>query len=166
MKRWYIWSSRWRPIVQPPWVSRYSGACPVCAAKFHASSASKGITKFTCPECEELLEYVDTFRGCGRGLSHPPATGAAMLHELAFDGQTPSLKSPHNHISDNLTDRQTEKDSIPIAVRPGPAISPHPPQSPAATFKSLYRRHANTPCSCLLLAPSCFRYTRTYREFD
>src|SRR6267154_300953 len=58
-----------------------------------------------------------------------------------------------------------EKDSIPIAVRPGPAISPHPPQSPAATFKSLYRKHANTPCSCLLLAPPCFRYnTRTYRD--
>jgi integrase len=29
---------------------------------------------------------------------------------------------------------QTKKDSIPIAVRPGPAISPHPPQPPAATF--------------------------------
>src|ERR1700682_819275 len=34
---------------------------------------------------------------------------------------------------------QTKKDSIPIAVRPGPAISPHPPQPPAATFRRLYR---------------------------
>jgi len=45
-------------MVQPPWVSRYSVACPVCAAKFRPSSGSKGITKFNCPECEELLEYV------------------------------------------------------------------------------------------------------------
>jgi hypothetical protein len=28
-------------------------------------------------------------------------------------------------------------DSIPIAVKPRPAISPHPPQPPAATFKLL-----------------------------
>jgi hypothetical protein len=34
---------------------------------------------------------------------------------------------------------QTKKDSIPIAVRSGPAISPHPPQPPAASFKRLYR---------------------------
>src|SRR5438132_13686967 len=37
---------------------------------------------------------------------------------------------------------QTKKDSIPIAIRAGPAISPHPPQPPAATFKRLYRTRA------------------------
>src|SRR5438309_1584471 len=37
---------------------------------------------------------------------------------------------------------QTKKDSIPIAVRSGPAISPHPPQPPAATFNRLYRTRA------------------------
>jgi len=31
---------------------------------------------------------------------------------------------------------QTKKDSIPIAIRSGPAISPHPPQPPAATFNA------------------------------
>ena len=52
------WVIEMETNVQPPWVSRYSVACPVCAAKFRPSSASKGITKFNCPECEELLEYV------------------------------------------------------------------------------------------------------------
>jgi hypothetical protein len=34
----------------------------------------------------------------------------------------------------------------------------------AATFKSFYRKHANTPCSWMRLAPSRFRYnTRTSR---
>src|SRR6476620_4571139 len=39
----------------------------------------------------------------------------------------------------NITRLQTKKDSIPIAVRPAPAIRPHPPQPPPATFKRLYR---------------------------
>jgi hypothetical protein len=32
-----------------------------------------------------------------------------------------------------------------ITVRPGPAISPHPPQPPAATFKRVYRTRAEHP---------------------
>jgi hypothetical protein len=35
---------------------------------------------------------------------------------------------------------QTKKDSIPIATRSGPAISPHPQQPPAATFKRFIER--------------------------
>src|SRR6267378_1818154 len=47
-------------------------------------------------------------------------------------------------------------DSIPIA--------PHLPQTPASSFKSLYRKRANTPCSCVQFAHSHFRYnTKTYR---
>jgi hypothetical protein len=107
----------------PASASRYSVACPVCAARFHPFRA-KGITKFACPECEELLEYVprndwlflllsmaggialtvhwgysgftfafwgdcgrlvDTLCGRGRVSLHPPATSAAMLHDLAID---------------------------------------------------------------------------------
>jgi hypothetical protein len=37
----------------------------------------------------------------------------------------------------------TIKDSIPIAVRPGLATSPHLPQPPAATFKRLIKRARN-----------------------
>jgi hypothetical protein len=34
----------------------------------------------------------------------------------------------------------------------------------AASFKSLYRKRANTPCSCLRFARSRFRYNaRTYQ---
>src|SRR5713101_9329278 len=45
------------------------------------------------------------------------------------------------------------------------AYGPRPPQSRAASFKSLYRKRANTPCSCRCLAPSRFRYnTRTSRQ--
>ena len=42
-------------------------------------------------------------------------------------------------------------------------MSPNrPPQPRAASFKSLYRKRANTPCSCLRLARPRFRYnTRT-----
>jgi hypothetical protein len=29
-----------------------------------------------------------------------------MLHELAFDGQTPSLKWPQNHMSDKPTTQE------------------------------------------------------------
>src|SRR5260370_34807246 len=47
------------------------------------------------------------------------------------------------------------------------AISPPPPQTPASCFKSLYRKRANTPCSCVQLAHSRFRYnTRTYQELS
>src|SRR6266852_6894021 len=38
------------------------------------------------------------------------------------------------------------------------AYGPRPPQSRAASFKSLYRKRANTPYSCRRLAPSRFRY--------
>jgi hypothetical protein len=41
---------------------------------------------------------------------------------------------------------------------------PHLPQTPAASIKSLYRKRANTPCQCVQLAHSRFRYnTKTYQ---
>ena len=44
-------------------------------------------------------------------------------------------------------------------------IGPRPPQPRAASFKSLYRKRASTPRSCIPLAASRFRYsTRTYQE--
>jgi hypothetical protein len=56
------------------------------------------------------------------------------------------------------------KKSIPIATRSASAISPHPPQPPAAPFKSLYRKCATTS-SYSHLACTRFQYsTRTYRE--
>ena len=69
--------------------------------------------------------------------------------------------SPDSSKSSKINRLQTEKDSIPIAIRSGSATSPHPPQPPAATFKSLYRKRANTPCSCPLLA--CTRFVSVRR---
>jgi hypothetical protein len=50
------------------------------------------------------------------------------------------------------------------------AGNPHRPASAAiraASFKSLYRKRANTPCSCRHLAPSRFRYNpKTSRELQ
>jgi len=40
--------------------------------------------------------------------------------------------------SRKITRLQTEKDSIPTPIRSGPAVSPHPPQPPAVTFKGIY----------------------------
>jgi hypothetical protein len=40
---------------------------------------------------------------------------------------------------------QTKKDSIPIAIRWGSAVSPHPPQPPAATFKRINQTRAEHP---------------------
>ena len=60
---------------------------------------------------------------------------------------------------------QRKKDSIFIAVGPGP--SPHPPQPPASSFKSLYRKRASTLRSCVPFGDSRFRYnTKTYRELS
>ena len=45
-----------------------------------------------------------------------------------------------------------KKIQIPKAVTSGVLNSPRPPQPPAATFQSLYRKRANTLHSCPLLA--------------
>src|SRR6266480_1669657 len=58
--------------------------------------------------------------------------------------------------------------AIPVAYRWVKRLnshSPHPWQTPASSFKSLYRKRANAPCSCVQLAHSRFRYnTKTHRE--
>src|SRR2546429_504326 len=58
--------------------------------------------------------------------------------------------------------------AIPVAYRWVKRLnshSPHPWQTPASSFKSLYRKRANAPCSCVQLAHSRFRYnTKTNRE--
>jgi hypothetical protein len=43
------------------------------------------------------------------------------------------------------TDCRRKKDSIPIAIRWGSAVSPHPPQPPAATFKRINQTRAEHP---------------------
>src|SRR5258705_11850906 len=60
---------------------------------------------------------------------------------------------------------QTKKDSIPIAVRSGPAISPHPPQPPAATFKRLNRTRAEHRASVRSFVRTHVRLsTSVYRD--
>jgi hypothetical protein len=73
-------------MVQPPWVSRYSVACPVCAVKFHPSKSSTGIIKFNCPECGELLEYVP--RNDWLFLLISMAGGIALTVRWGFSGFT------------------------------------------------------------------------------
>jgi hypothetical protein len=38
-------------------LSRYSVTCPVCGARIHPSQFSRGLSTFSCPECDALLEY-------------------------------------------------------------------------------------------------------------
>jgi len=47
---------------------------------------------------------------------------------------------------------QTKEDLIPIAVRPAPAISLHPPQPPAATFQTAFPKTRRAPCLSLRVA--------------
>jgi len=45
------------------------------------------------------------------------------------------------------------------------AANPRNPQPPASSFKSLYRKRASTPRSCVSLADSRFRYnTKTSQD--
>jgi hypothetical protein len=73
------------------------------------------------------------------GLQQP---ALRQLRRPCYAGFGPTLATEHLARHGVVLSPETQKDSIPIAVRPGPAISPHPPQPPAATFKRRYRTRA------------------------
>jgi hypothetical protein len=83
------------------------------------------------------LQTLDDARHLDWGfVAYPPITPLIGRLELILFGTSLLGFRVYFPKPSKINRLQTKKDSIPIAVRPGPAISPHPPQPPAATFNA------------------------------